>query len=32
MIANRGFGFSSFQFRIFCPAEAIEIRLCKDFQ
>jgi predicted MPP superfamily phosphohydrolase len=27
MVSNRGFGFSSFQFRIFCPAEVIEIRL-----
>ncbi|MGA3065933.1 MAG: metallophosphoesterase [Tepidisphaeraceae bacterium] len=30
MIANRGFGYSSyFQFRVFCPAEVIEIRLIK---
>jgi predicted MPP superfamily phosphohydrolase len=29
MITNRGFGFSSFEFRLFCPAEVIEIRLVK---
>ena len=31
MIANRGFGYSSyFQVRVFCPAEVIELRLVKS--
>jgi uncharacterized protein len=27
MLVNRGFGFSSFDFRVFCPAEVVEIVL-----
>ncbi len=29
MLVNRGFGFSQFDFRVFCPAEVVEIVMTK---
>ena len=32
LLVNRGFGFSTLPFRLFCPAEVIEIRLTRSIQ